>query len=183
MKLQVRLRATVLAVPMCLLVAVALTASPAIGATPPEELNFSDQKSFSFHATHVSVDEVAVPGAKETEKALPVGSISNGDGDVAEVTLNGGKVSIESVKTPGKYSGAVNLVPSQAEGPLTKISFSVRDSWIWAGIVLIAGLLIALLSELWLTRWRPRGQLKKAFVRLGNGSRERRASGPFTSVK
>jgi hypothetical protein len=139
----------------------------ASGATAPAELNFSDQKAFSLDGTDVSVDEVPIPGAGATEKAEVVGSLSNGDGSIADVTLNDGKVSIGPVEAIGKYSGSVNLTPSDQKGALTKITFSVRDNWGWAAIVLGLGLAIALLGELWLTRWRPRGQLRKAFVRIG----------------
>ncbi len=164
----IRLRAAVLAALTCALAVTGFAAPTAEGAAAlPEELNFSDQKAFAFHDTHVSVDEVPIPGAEKTEEVQEVGSVSNGNGDIAEVTLKGGKLSIESVESPGKYSGTVNLVPIDPATPKTKVFFAVRDNWGWAAIVLIAGLLLALLSELWLTRWRPRGQLKKAFVRLG----------------
>jgi hypothetical protein len=168
MTLHVRLRASAFfAALTCLLAAGALAVPLADGATPPDELNFSAQKAFSLGGAHVSVDEVPIVGAEETEKASVVGSISNGNGDIADVTLDEGKVSVGPVEAPGKYSGSVDLNSENTENPLTKISFSVRDNWGWAAITLIVGLLIALLGELWLTRWRPRGQLRKAFVRLG----------------
>jgi hypothetical protein len=167
MTLLFRIRTGVFATVTCTLALAGLGAPLAQGATPPEELNFSKQKDFSLDATNVSVDEVAVVGADETKQATVVGSISNGNGDIANVTVNGDKVSIGPVESPGKYSGSVNLAPSVKEGQTTKISLSVRDSVGWAAIALAIGLLLAFSSEMWLTRWRPRGQLRKAFLRIG----------------
>jgi hypothetical protein len=161
----VRLRATIFVTVACLLSAGALAVPLANGATPPDELNFSAEKSFLPDGSQVSVDEVTIAGAGKTPEE-PVGTISNGSGDIADVNLESGKISIGPVEAPGKYSGSVDLNPEETEGPLTKISLSVRDNWGWAAVALIVGLLVALLSELWLTRWRPRGQLKKAFGRL-----------------
>jgi hypothetical protein len=131
---------------------------------PPEELGFSLQKRFSVYGTHAGVDNFAVPGAKTTEPEV-VGSIANASGDLAEVTVGEGNVSIGAVEAPGKYSGKVNL-GSDPKGQTTKITMEVRDNWIWATVALVCGLLLALLSELWLTRWRPRGQLRKKLNRL-----------------
>lgn len=131
---------------------------------PPEELGFSLQKRFSVYGTHAGVENFAVPGAKTTEPEV-VGSIANASGDLAEVTVGEGKVSIGAVEAPGKYSGKVNL-GSEPDGQTTKIVMEVRDNWIWATVALVCGLVLALLSELWLTRWRPRGQLRKKLNRL-----------------
>jgi hypothetical protein len=167
MTLSKQLRAPLLGALIYALAAIVPATSAAQGPiAPPEELGFSLQKRFSVYGTHVGVENFAVPGAKETTTGPEVvGSIANGSGDLATVTVNNGKVSIGAVEAPGKYSGKVNL-GSDPQGQTTKIIMEVRDNWLWATVALVCGLLLALLSELWLTRWRPRGQLRKKLDRL-----------------
>ncbi len=159
-----------LAVGFLFVLAVAGLAAPTAAGSfpePPAELSFSAQKPFFPHDGSVGALATVVPGAAQEEEEV-VGTITNSDGDLAKVTVAKGEVIIESVKEPGKYSGTVNLNPGveAGKGPKTKITLDVRDSWGWALIALLVGLLIAILSELWLTRWRPRGQLEKQFTRL-----------------
>ena len=80
--------------------------------------------------------------------------------------VDGDVVSISEVEEPGDYTGQVNLVPANAAGPKTTISFKVRDNWIWPAVILALGLVIAIMMERWLTRWRPRKQLSSAIWRL-----------------
>ena len=136
----------------------------AAAPAPPAELSFRRQAQFGFDGT-VGVSQAPVLGVSSSPKPEPAGVVSDSSGNLAKVTVSDGKLSIAPVSS-GQYTGTVTLNPFEATPSKTKLTFEVRDGWLLALILLVCGLLLALLSELWLTRLRPRGQLTKRMDRL-----------------
>jgi hypothetical protein len=138
--------------------------SHAVAPAPPAELSFRRQAPSGLDGT-VGVSQAPVLGISRRPKPEPAGVVSDSSGNLAKVTVSEGKLSIAPVSS-GKYTGTVTLNPFEGTPAKTKLTFEVRDYWLFPLIALICGLLLALLSELWLTRLRPRGQLKKRMDRL-----------------
>jgi hypothetical protein len=136
-------------------------------AVTPDTLTFARQKPFGpFSETDVSVGPLDVPAFKGPDAPTVVGALSSGSGSIASVQVGPGGVSIGAVEQPGTYTGKVTLAPSSEDATPTSITLKVRDNWFWPAAALVFGLLIALASELWLTRARPEIELGDSIKRL-----------------
>jgi hypothetical protein len=93
-----------------------------------------------------------------------VGYVSSDEGDVATVYRDGNTISVSDVNGAGEYKGTIKLSPDDTDG--TPLTLRVRDSFGWAVLVLVLGLLIAAVSEYWLSWLRPRRELATRVERL-----------------
>jgi hypothetical protein len=144
-------------------------AAVAVGKMRPEaaaEATAGYPKSLDFGTVETgdtaSIDVTSLPG--DAAEEVQIGHVS-AEGRSVPVTRKGDRITVAALATPGSYSGTVDLAPG-AEGGDIELTADARDDEWDAVLLLIIGLVVAILLELFLRRRRPELVLKRRLREL-----------------
>lgn len=144
----------------------ALRAGPADGRVA-SDAQAGYPKSVDFGVTEVGNGaSVAVPRMPGSTQRTQVGHVSGPDATVA-VTRTGDTIAIKRLPHAGEYTGTIDLAPG-VEGGLVDLTAHARGPWACAVVALLGGLGIAVISELFLRRFRPQWALKRRLLDLAD---------------
>lgn len=146
-------------------------ADPEVPAIP-KAIDFGVSDAFCRRVIPKGIDFVSdlICPAEELEldgvRAEPeiVGTLYGDNREHVDVTAEEGALVVDPPK-PGKYTGQIDLAPGR-EGGEAEVTLHVRHPWYVVIVVLIIGILLGLVVEFWLTRWRPEALLDRRLKRL-----------------
>jgi hypothetical protein len=79
------------------------------------------------------------------------------------------RVMIEGLGQPGSYSGKLLFSANDRGAVEVPVSFQLKRSWVWAGLAIVAGVVLSWFLRLWATTWRPRMiQVRKVLASVRN---------------
>jgi hypothetical protein len=129
-------------------------ATPGTAAAPlPSTLTFNGWHWVPFVRVDARI-QVKSDSAFAGHEDGPVGVVSSGNGDTANVVLSGEDLSIDGVKLAGGYAGKADFTPD-IEDDAVQITVNVRDFWIWPLALLITGLLLVTMQTRFKTMGAP----------------------------
>lgn len=124
----------------------------------------------------VPVEGSATALPQPPAEPLTVGAVSGSNG-AAAVLYDGReplsdstaevKLELADDLEPGAYSGTVDLNPADEEKGKVSLELKISDSWVFAAILLVIGIVLALVVQRWNGRLRPRGRLRGRIKALG----------------